>query len=120
MKLRVTNTDKAEDMSLDTVIMPISEFCDIHSHPYLASAGFDFIVVDLDAEIKPGYLRALLGKYLVIPRIVGDVTQDTVRLLTELYPEYAAKIRYTFIREKGNIGDVITELRNKFEWNKYY
>lgn len=120
MILRVTNIDKAEDMSLDTVIMPISEFCDIHSHPYLASAGFDYIVVDLDPNIFPGYLRALLGKYVVIPRIVSEVTQDTVRLLTELYPEYAARIRYTFIREKGNIGVVIDELRKKFEWDKYY
>lgn len=120
MKLRVTNTDKAEDMSLDTVVMPISEFCDIHSHPYLASAGFDYVVVDLDSEIGPGILRALLGKYIVIPKIVSEVDRDTVRLLTELYPEYAAKLRYTFIREKGNIGSIITELQEKFEWNKYY
>lgn len=120
MKLRVTNTDRAEDMTLDTVIMPISEFCDIHSHPYLASAGFDYIVIDLHAEIKPGYLRALLGKYLVIPKIISAVDTDIVRLLAELYPEYAARIRYTFIREKGDVSDIVAELEQKFEWDKYY
>lgn len=120
MKLRVTNTDIVDNTTLDTVIMPISEFCDLQAHPYLATAGFDYIVIDLDDKIPPGYLRCLIGKYRVIPRIVNKVTTDTARQLAELYPESAAKVRFSFIRNKGDISDVLKELSEKFKWNEYY
>lgn len=119
MRLIVTN--ESMDTSLDVVVMSIAEFCDVHNHPYIASSGFDYICVDLDKSIKPGFLRAMIGKYIVIPRIVSDVDTDIVRLLAELYPEYAAKLRYSFISRKSDeLNGIINELSNKFNWARYY
>lgn len=120
MKLRVTNNGKMEDISLDTVVMPISEFCDIHSHPYIATTEFDYILVDLSTEIKAGVLRAVIGKHVIIPVMPEQIDSTIVGQLAELYPEYAAKLRFTFVRNKGDISDIVNELSEKFRWNKYY
>lgn len=119
MRLIVTN--ETVDATLDTIVMSVDEFCDVHSHPFIASSGFDCILVDLHKEIKPGFLRAMLGKYMIVPRIVTDIDTDTVRLLAELYPEYAAKLRYTFITKRSEeLSSIISELSDKFCWYKYY
>ena len=119
MILRITDSIENNE-SLNVMKMPISEFCDIHSQPWIATQNFEFIVIDLDKRITSGFINAMASKLLVVPKIIGPNDKDVIRLLIEIYPNEAAKLRYTFIRNRNEIDEVIKELATKYEWEYYY
>ena len=117
--LRVTdNVDNNE--GLNTIKMTINEFTDICNHPWIATAGFDFVLIDLDSRIKYGTLSAMLGKYIVVPVLPEVIDKDIVRLLSELYPEKHAELMFTFIKNKGDISTIVKDLAEQHEWEYYY
>lgn len=119
MRLIVTDR-QIENISFDTVVMSIGEFNDICSHPYIASANFDEVVVDLDDKVKLGHLRPVMGITKVIPRVMDTISTHTVSVLSEIYPEYAAKMRYTFMRDKEGIRTLINEMCEEYHWSEFY
>lgn len=118
MILRITN-ESADDMSLNQQVMSIAEFKDIHNHPWLVTSKFEAVVIDLVEDIPNGYLRNLLGVHFIVPKIIGPVTIHTVRLLNELYPEQAAKLMFTFMRDKDKLDSLLKEMSDQFSWDKY-
>ncbi len=118
MKLYVT--DRVMDVGLDCIAMPIEEFIDISSHPFIASSHFDTVVIDLDDRIPHGIIGNMLGITKVIPRIIDDMTVTKVRLLSEIYPELSAKLRVSFMRDKDGFVNVINDIKKQFEWESFY
>ena len=118
MILRITN-DSIEEVSLNQQVMTIAEFKDIHNHPWLVTQNFDAVVVDLDSEIPTGYLRRLLGRYIVIPKVPEECTSTIVRLLGDLYPEYQARLMFTFLKDKTQFKLLLEELAETHNWEKY-
>lgn len=119
MRLIVTDR-QIDNTSFDEVIMPISEFNDICSHPYIASANFDEVVVDVEDRVKLGHLRPVLSITKVIPRITDIISTHTISILSELYPEHAAKMRYTFMRNKDGIRELIDKMCEDYHWSDFY
>ena len=118
MKLIVT--DRKIDTSFNEVVLTIDEFCDIHTHPYIATAGFDVVVVDLDSKIPSGYLSAMVGKFIIIPRIIEDISTDTIRLLSEIYKEKSSTLRFNWLKKKQGVKEIIDEMAETFQWESYY
>ena len=118
MILRITNAS-VEDIALNQVVMTISEFADIHNHPWLATQSFDMVIVDLVEGIPQGYLKPLVGKFLTIPVIKGELNPSKIRMLGELYPEESAALMFNFIRDKKALESLLKKMEEKYEWNKY-
>ena len=117
MILRVT--DKADtDISLETIVMTVDEFSDIANHPFIATNNFDALVLDLDKRIPFGFCKAIVGKVRIIPKFT-EVNTDTIRLLSECFPDYAALLRTSFMRDKEKLTFVLTEMRTKYLWDDF-
>ena len=119
MKLYVTD-NHVDDLSLDTVVMPIEEFNTINSHPYIESCKFDAVVIDMVPNIKTEYLASLLNTTIVIPRIVSDIDSRTISLLATIYRDKAAELRYTFMKEPSKIAGIVDSIRETYIWDFYY
>lgn len=119
MRLYVTDEIKKE-LSFDAVTMTIREFNDIHNHPFIASSKFDEVVVDINSDVKIGYLEPLIKTTKVIPRIVGDITSHTISLLSEIYRDRSAELRFTFIRDKAGIVTLINQMKADYGWERFY
>lgn len=119
MRLIVTDR-QIDNVSFDAVVMSIGEFNDICTHPYIASSNFDEVVVDLDDKVKLGHLRPVMSITKVIPYVMDTITTHTISILSEIYPDYAAKMRYTFMRDKDGIKALINEMCEKFRWSEFY
>lgn len=120
MILRVSNRIPRDSVNLNEVAMSIEEFADIRNHPYISTQRFDAVVVDLEKNIPVGYLSAVSKTTRVIPKIVTECNTDVVRLLAELYPDKAAEIRFSYIRDKERLSSIITELKKSYDWESYY
>lgn len=118
MVLRVTNDNI--DGTLGTAVMSIEEFCVIRNHPFIASSHFDSVVVDLDERIPAGYLKHLVGTTKLIPKLIGPVTTHTIRMLSEIYPEYAPRLRHTFLLNRAGVSGLISEIAGTYRWDKFY
>ena len=119
MRLIVTDEQK-DNVSFDTVVMSIGEFNDICSHPYIASSNFDEIVIDLTDKVRLGHVKPIMAITRVIPRIPDVISSHTVSVLSEIYPEKAAELRYTFIRNKEGVKDIIDKMSTDYHWRDFY
>ena len=119
MILRVTD-DILSDAKMGVEKMSIGEFNAISSHPRIASANYDAIVIDTDKNVKLGIIPAILTRTLVIPNIVGEVTSHAISILTEMYKDSAAELRYNYMRDKEALATSIANLRSKYQWDKFY
>lgn len=119
MKLIITD-DAKQDLSFDTVIMSASEFNNICSHPYIASSGFDAVVVDLRCNIKLGFLSKVSSTTIVIPKVIGELNAHSVSILTELYRERSAELRYNFMKDKQHFAEIVSEMEEEFHWKDFY
>ena len=121
MILRVSDLLPQDEASLNEVCISLDEFADIRRHPFIASNKFDAVVVDLDKKVPVGYLAAVMNVARVIPHIVHDeYTLDDIRLLAELYPDKAAELRFSYIRDKERLKMLILELKQAYDWQSYY
>lgn len=113
-------TDVKRDVSFNEITMSIAEFCFIGNHPYIATAGFDNLIIDLDDRIPPGFLKAVVGKFNIIPKITGDITTDTVRLLGEIYREKDLELKKSWFKGKDAVKQLVKELEEQYKWCSYY
>ena len=117
MILRITDNVES-DVSLEEVRMSIDEFADIANHPFIASSNFDAIVIDLDKRIPFGYCKAIVGATRIIPKY-NEINSDSIRLLSECFPEYAAPLRSSFIRDKAKLEIILSEMCSKYSWDEF-
>lgn len=119
MKLFVTNKSK-EELNLDEMVMTTQEFADIRNHPFIATSMIDAIIIDFCEEIKLGYIESISKYVKVIPKIDHELTSYDVSLLTELYRDKAAELRYAFLLDKEKLKSIVNELKEEFSWEEYY
>lgn len=119
MKLIITD-EINQDVAFDTVVMSSSEFNNICSHPYIASSKFDAIVVDLRCKIRQGFLSQVAKTTLVIPKITEELNSHSISILTELYKERSAELRYNFMKDKERLKDIVSEMAAEFCWHEFY
>lgn len=119
MRLIVTD-EQNDNVTFDTVVMSIGEFNDICSHPYIASSNFDEVVIDLADNVKLGHVRPVMSITRVIPKIPNQISSHTISILSEIYPEKAAELRYTFIRDKEKVADIISQMCIDYHWKDFY
>lgn len=118
MNLVVTDTKR--ELSFNEITMSISEFAFIGNHPYIATAGFDTIIVDLDKRIPPGYLKTVIGKMKVVPRIVGELDTDVIRLLGEIYRDKEMSLKMSWFKGKDEVQKIINNIKEEYNWESYY
>lgn len=79
------------------------------THFFIASNKWESIYIEIEDSIPEGYLKSL---HLVCPKITVNlpetVTDTTVRLLAELYPEKSGSIRRAYLTG-GNVAEVLGE-----------
>ncbi len=114
MRLIVTETN--EEHPIDVVTATPHEFNGIALHLYMLSNNFDEVIVELSDWIQLGKIRPLMSHTRVIPKIPEKVTSHTISLLTEMYPEKAAELRYTFMRDPSHIKEKIDEIGKTLNW----
>lgn len=118
MKLIVTSNDTLEE-SFDTVLMSPIEFNYLQAHPYIATAGFNEVQLDLSERIEPAYVSHLMKKVLIRP-IYKDfnLTPNAVLVLSYLYPDKAAALRIYSMTDKNKLVELLNELAAKYQWRK--
>lgn len=119
MKLLVS-TDVEQEVSFDTVVISPTEFCTSAGHLFILSHDFDVCIVELSDKIQFGYLNKLVGKMTVIPKVIDPINAHTITLLTELFPEKSAELRYASIRNPESVKNIIAELSKSFNWESFY
>ena len=119
MRLLVSlNTE--QDVSFDVIVISPYEFCTNAGQLFTISHDFDSCVVELSDKMQLGFLNKLRERMIVIPKIVDGVNSHTISLLTELYPEKSAEMRYALIRNPESINDIINSLSETFKWKSFY
>ena len=113
-------TDSQREISFNEIVMSINEFAFIGNHPYIATAGFDTIVVDLDKRIPPGFLKTIVGKIQIIPRIVNEIDTDTIRQLGEIYRDKDAILKMNWFKGREAIQKIIDQMKEENGWESYY
>ena len=119
MKLLITDK-QVDSMTLDTVLMSVNEFNDIHTHPFIASSKFDAVVLDLDSKINLEYLSYLVNNTKVIPMYKSELNSYIISVLSIIYRDKSANLRFSFIRDRSACEKYIEKLRQEFEWDLYY
>lgn len=118
--MRVYVTDKeVNDISLEELVIPINQFNSKACQPFIATGRFECIVIDVDKKIDLGILSNVCKRHLVVPKIIDDIDSYTISFLSTVYREKSAKLRYTYMRNKDNIQELIDELSIEYQWNSY-
>lgn len=118
MKLIVTTNEYLLE-SLDTVIMSPIEFNYLQAHPYIATAGFTEVQIDLTERLEPMFISKLSTKVVIKP-IYKDfnVSPNAILVLSYLYPDKAAALRMYSMRDKNKLAELLQELADKYQWRK--
>lgn len=115
MVLRIVSSGEC---GLHEMCLTPKEFSDKAYHPFIATTEFDKVIVELSSDIPAGYLSQLVtSKNKVIP-IINELNQATVYRLCEILPDKAAKIRYTYMRDRSNLEALINELAETYNWKE--
>ena len=118
MILIVSDDSHIED-SLDTIVMPASDFNQLASHPYIATAGFDFIYLDLDCQLNELYVQQLVKACCVIPMYrTYELSQNAINILSYIYRESAAALRFYYIKDKARFNGLLDQLVESYKWRK--
>ncbi len=85
------------------------------THFFIASNHWESIYIEIEDTIPEGYLRSL---HLVCNNIKVNlpevITDKTVQLLAELYPDKSGKIRRTYLTG-GNLKEVLSDCTEQLE-----
>lgn len=119
MRLLVTDEPK-DDLGFDVIQMSTAEFNDKRCHLFIASHDFDAIVIELSDKLQLNRIKPVMGTTCIIPKIPAELTSHTISILCEIYPEMAAKLRYTFIRDKNGIAKLLEDMKTQFHWDDFY
>lgn len=115
MVLFITDNEAIQG-DLDMVVMDSKEFNFIEAHPYIASANFKNVYLDLACNAKPTYVEMLSKKTVITPVTNGEITQKMINLLMYIYPTDGAALRYYFIKDKDKLNSLLVELSKKYNW----
>jgi hypothetical protein len=117
VKLIVTEESLLE--SLDTIIMSPIEFNYLQAHPYIATAGFTEVQIDLTQRLEPMFISKLATKVVIRP-IYKDfnLSPNAILVLSYLYPDKAAALRMYSMRDKNKLVELLQELSEKYQWRK--
>lgn len=118
MKLIVTSNETLEE-SFDTVLMNPVEFNYLQAHPYIATAGFSEVQLDLTETLEPAFV-SILVKHIAIRPIYKDfnLTPNAILVLSYLYPNKAAALRMYSMRDKEKLLTLLQELSVTYQWRK--
>ena len=119
MKLIVTDNGKFIP-DLEYAVMPVAEFNRISNHPFIASSNFECIILDLNSQLEIKYIQAVVANNIVIPLLGDTIDSRVIGMLSEIYKDRAAELRYTFIRDRANINNFINEMRKQYRWDDFY
>lgn len=119
MKLYVTD-NVIDNVTIDVVVMSQSEFNSIKSQPFIASSKFDEVVVELTDKTDIDIIRNLMRVTKVIPKVPEEITSHIVTILTELYKERAAELRFTFMRDKNQFKEIVNKMKSEYCWEQFY
>ena len=122
MKL-IVSTDTSLEEDLDTLLMNPTDFNHLHVHPYIATAGFDEVQIDLRDKVDPAYISHLARVTLIKPIYESfDLSGSAIVLLSYIYPDKAAALRFfsqSYKEEdKEKLNNLLTQLAKDFEWRK--
>lgn len=118
MKLIVTQDTSLEE-SFDTVLMSPIEFNYLQAHPYIATAGFTEVQLDLSEKLEPAFVSHLAKKVSIKP-IYKDfnMSPNAILVLSYLYPDKAAALRIYSMRDKNKLVELLQELAETYQWRK--
>lgn len=118
MKL-IVSSDSTLMETFDTVVMDPIDFNHMFVHPYIATAGFTEVQIDLRDKISPAYVERLTRATLIRPIYKDfDLSQDAIILLSYIYPDKGAALRFNMIKDKEKLQSILKELAESFEWRK--
>jgi hypothetical protein len=101
MKLNITkqyNKGFVEDTcNLATAMLSMKS-----THLFIASNAWESVYIELDDSIPEGYLKCLhvVTKNVKV-KLPESVTENTLRQLTELYPEKSGALRRTYMQKRS-------------------
>lgn len=118
MRLIVTSNNTLEE-SFDTVLMSPIEFNYLQTHPYIATAGFAEVQLDLSETLEPAFVSVLV-KHVAIRPIYKDfnLSPNAILVLSYLYPDKAAALRMYSMRDKEKLVTLLQELSETYQWRK--
>lgn len=118
MILIVSNDSGVED-SLDTISMPASDFNQLATHPYIATAGFEYIYLDLRCNLNELYVQQLVKACCVIPMYKDfELSPNAINILSYIYREQAAALRFYSVKDKEKFKELLQKLCDAYKWRK--
>lgn len=111
MVLRITN-DQADDFPFEDKVMEIKDFADTATHPFIAAGKWSRVYIDIDDEVPTGIIRQVVKVYTVKPVIknIEDISTKGMLLLCEIFPDHSAKLRYLYMKQRGEFTNLVKEL----------
>lgn len=119
MRLIVTDTP-IDNLSIDMITMGTLEFNTIETQPFIASSKFDEVVIDVTDSTNINIVKNLMRVTRVIPRFRVELTPHMVTVLTELYKERAAEIRFTYMKDKDKFKTLLESMKQQYCWEQFY
>lgn len=109
MKLLISK-EFDKEMVDDTCKLSTSMLSVKSTHLFIASNSWDSMIIELDDSIPEGILRRLntVCKDIKV-KVPTKITDTTLRLLTELYPEKSGALRRVYM-QGGNVKGVLTDV----------
>lgn len=118
MILIVSNDNSLED-SLDTIVMPASDFNQLATHPYIATAGFEYIYLDLRCSLNELYVQQLVKACCVIPMYKDfELSNNAINILSYIYREQAAALRFYHVKDKPKFEELLQKLCDTYKWRE--
>lgn len=118
MILIVSDNDNIES-SLDTIVMPAIDFNQLATHPYIATAGFDCIYLDLQCTLNELFVQQLVKACLVVPMYTDfELSPNAVNILSYIYREQAAALRFYYVKDKDKFNALLESLCETYKWRK--
>lgn len=110
------STDKEEGLNCQC-LSPL-QFADKAFHPYIATTQFDKVLIELSSDIPQGYISQLLTHGNKVIPIIREVNINSVQLLCEILPDYAAELRYTYMRKRPEFDALLEKLSKDYNWKE--
>lgn len=115
----IVSDDSNVDSSLDTIVMPASDFNQLATHPYIATAGFDYIYLDLRCALNELYVQQLVKACCVIPMYKDfELSLNAINVLSYIYREQAAALRFYHVKDKAKFSELLQKLSETYKWRK--
>lgn len=78
--------------------------------PYVLTGNWDSCIIEVSEDVKTGYVPQLLKGTITTAKLSCDVekiSNKELTILTEIYPDVAAKLRFAYRRDRKSIHDIL-------------